>query len=46
MTTTMAFQKKPNYYNSIEECLKGSHEREQTNPRYKNFNQTHFTAGD
>lgn len=42
----MAFQKKPDYYNSIEECLKGSHEREQTNPRYKNFNQTHFTAGD
>lgn len=44
-TTTSKFQVNPDYYTSIEQCSKHS-ERVQTNPRYRNFMQTHFTAGD
>ena len=46
MTTTFSFQIKPDYYNSKDECIITSKEKIQTNSRYKNFNQTHFTAGD
>lgn len=46
MTTTIAFQNKPDFYYTKEECLKSSRDKKQTNPRYKNFRQTHFTAGD
>ena len=45
-TTTSQFQIKPDYFNSIEDCLKSFQDRHQTNMRYRNFNQTHFTAGD
>lgn len=45
MTTTSAFQNKPDFYSSKEECL-NDRDKQQTNPRYKNFRQTHFTAGD
>ena len=35
------------FYSSQQECMAASSRRkEQTNPRYKQFNQTHFTAGD
>ncbi len=45
-TTTEHFQTKKDYYPSQQECLSASREEEQTNPRYKYFTQTHFTAGD
>ena len=45
-TTTSFLQKKPDFYNSVEECSESLKNKIQTNPRYKNFNQTHFTAGD
>lgn len=37
---------RPDYYSSREECKKNLYSKFQTNPRYKFFNQTHFTAGD
>jgi hypothetical protein len=46
MTTTENFQVEPDFYNSPEECLKGEKNKINTNPRYKFFRQTHFTAGD
>ena len=47
MTTTTHFQKTPEYYKTIEECNIAKRKKNiQTNPRYKNFKQTHFTAGD
>lgn len=45
MTTTSIFQKLPDYYNTKEECMNFV-EKEQTNPRYKNFTQAIFHAGD
>jgi len=45
-TTTSQFQTKPDYFNSIEDCNKSFHNKQQTNLRYRNFTQTHFTAGD
>lgn len=47
-TTTSLFQKYPDYYNSIEECdnFNKNYDKEQSNLRYKNFKQIHFTAGD
>lgn len=41
MTTTDHFQKNPDFF-----LDKTEEKREQTNPRYKNYTQTHFTAGD
>ena len=46
MTTTSRFQMKPNFFSSIEECSNSSQNKQQTNMRYRNFTQTHFTAGD
>ena len=46
MTTTSKFQVKPDYYTSEKECLEGEKKIINTNPRYKFFSQTHFTAGD
>lgn len=46
MSTTEAFQKRPDFYPSKLECEKSKQATEQTNPRYKRFCQTHFTAGD
>ena len=48
MTTTEAFQIKPDFYATKESCIGGSNKKTdvQTNPRYKYFRQTHFTAGD
>jgi len=48
MTTTSSFQKYPDYYNSPEECnlFNKNYDKEPSNPRYKNFKQIHFTAGD
>jgi hypothetical protein len=45
-TTTSIFHVKPDFYDSKDECLKGAKEIDQTNPRYKNFKQAHFTVGD
>ena len=45
-TTTEHFQTKKDYYPSQQECLSALKDEEQTNPRYKYFTQTHFTAGD
>lgn len=45
-TTTANFQQKFDYYTSKDDCMISTRERIQTNARYKNFNQTHFTAGD
>ena len=46
MTTTSSFQIKPDFYTTKDLCIESSKKKVQTNPRYKNFNQTHFTAGD
>lgn len=46
MTTTSHFQTKRDHYPSQQECLSASKQEEQTNPRYRYFTQTHFTAGD
>ena len=46
MTTTAEFQQKPDFYTSKEECAKAARQYIQTNPRYRDYNQTHFTAGD
>lgn len=46
MTTTQQFQIKPDYYFSRDEAKASSKNKIQTNIRYKNFQQTHFTAGD
>jgi hypothetical protein len=45
MSTTKSFQKKPDYYKTVDEC-KSSRKKIVTNPRYREFKQTHFTAGD
>lgn len=44
MTTTDKFQKLPDFYSSKDSCK--SMKQSNTNPRYKNFNQAYFTAGD
>ena len=36
----------PNYFSSVEELNNAKNSRIQTNPKYKFFTQTHFTAGD
>lgn len=46
MTTTSKLNIDPDFYSSKEECLKASREYIQTNPRYKNFTQKIFHAGD
>lgn len=46
MATTHMFQKKPDYYTSKEDCVLSLKHKVNTNPRYTNFKQTHFTAGD
>jgi tRNA A-37 threonylcarbamoyl transferase component Bud32 len=46
MTTTSHFQKKPDYYSTTSECQQGTRRKIITNPRYGQFKQTHFTAGD
>jgi hypothetical protein len=46
MATTHTYQVKPDYYDSKEACVASVRQRVNTNPRYKNFYQTHFTAGD
>jgi hypothetical protein len=46
MTTTSKFQKKPDYFSSKEDCIKSNRVKIMSNPRYKEFKQTHFTAGD
>lgn len=45
MTTTDCYQISPDFFDTIEKA-KSKHTKHQTNPRYKNFNQTIFTAGD
>ena len=45
-TTTNKFQEKPDYYTSEKDCTEGEKKIVNTNPRYKFFSQTHFTAGD
>lgn len=45
-TTTSKFQVKPDYYTSEKDCTEGEKKIVNTNPRYKFFSQTHFTAGD
>ena len=47
-TTTSHFQKIPNFFNDEKECEKNEQywNNPQTNPKFKNFKQTHFTAGD
>ena len=37
---------KSNYYFSEQECKEKKKQKINSNPRYKNFFQTHFTAGD
>jgi hypothetical protein len=44
MASTKHFQTLPDYYKSADECK--LNKPSNTNPRYKNFNQTYFTSGD
>ena len=48
MTTTLSFQKYPDYYDSYEDVdvFNKNYNKKQSNPRYKNFTQINFTAGD
>ena len=46
MTTTAVFQKEKDFYTSKQECLDSKFHQFPTNPRYKTFLQSHFTAGD
>jgi hypothetical protein len=46
MTTTAVFQKEKDFYTSKQECLDSKFHQSPTNPRYKTFLQSHFTAGD
>lgn len=46
MATTKQFQSLPDFYTDKSKCLEAERKRENTNPRYKEFIQTHFTAGD
>ena len=46
MTTTSHLQKIPDFFTSPDDCVKAEKQHIQTNSRYKNFDQTHFTAGD
>jgi hypothetical protein len=45
MTNTDSYQEYPDFFGSITEARERRAPK-QTNPRYKGFNQTHFTAGD
>lgn len=45
MSSLQSFQKYPDFYDSLNAASQ-KHPLIQTNPRYKGFNQTHFTAGD
>jgi hypothetical protein len=45
MTSTSHLQNQPESFSSIEDCKKFK-KNIVSNPRYKNFKQTHFTAGD
>jgi len=47
-TTTSKYQVEPDYYLSAESCSAADKVKKKvsTNPRYKFFTQTHFTAGD
>ena len=44
MTTTDKFQKLPDFFSSKEECKE--YKPQVSNPRYSNFRQVYFTAGD
>ena len=49
MTTTDKFQVLPDFYYTEKECKDAKYNKEiktNTNPRYYNFNQIYFTAGD
>lgn len=46
MTTTSQFQIKPDFYTDPQTCKAEDRKRVNTNPRYKFYDQTHFTAGD
>jgi hypothetical protein len=46
MTTTAEFQRKPDFFLSKEKCMASKRDKPQTNPRYRDFTQTNFTAGD
>lgn len=46
MSTTSQFQIKPDFFSSAKECSEAERKNINTNPRYKFYNQTHFTAGD
>lgn len=46
MSTTSHLQTLPDFYSTIKECEESNRKKVLTNIRYKNFTQTHFTAGD
>ncbi len=46
MATTRFFQNNPDFFDDKDICVKSSVDKVQTNPRYKNFKQNNFTAGD
>jgi hypothetical protein len=45
-TTTDYLQKKPDFFTDAKQCIDSERKNINTNTRYKNFEQTHFTAGD
>lgn len=46
MSSTSHFQIMPDFYMSKEDCINSHKIKHNTNPRYRYFCQTHFTAGD
>ena len=46
MTTTHNFQVYPNFFSDEKSCTISTRKKINTNPRYRYFCQTHFTAGD
>lgn len=46
MTTTAHFQVRPDWFPDAKSCLESEKKSINSNPRYKFFCQTHFTAGD
>lgn len=46
MEDATKFQNKPDYYSTPKECVENLKIRRNSNPKYPNYEQVHFTAGD
>ena len=46
MTTTDRFQTNPDFYPDEKSCIQSKRNKNNSNPKYRYFKQTHLTAGD